>query len=69
MSDMRLKIFTNTQDSVEWSPHVVRYSRCEHLKEVILEFELLIFDNMSDTSCHYHLVRSVLEQYLLLFEC
>lgn len=41
----------------------------EHLEEVILEFELLIFNNMGDAPCHDHLVRPVLKQYLLLFEC
>jgi hypothetical protein len=40
----------------------------EHLEEVILEFELLIFNNMGDAPCHDHLVRPVLKQYLLLFE-
>ncbi len=69
MSDMRLKIFPNTQDCIERSPHVVRDSGSEHLKEVILEFELFVFNNMCYTPCHYHLVGSVLEQYLLLFEC
>ncbi len=41
----------------------------EHLKEVVLQFELLILYNVSDASRHYHLVGSVLKQYLLLLEC
>jgi len=69
VSDMWLKIFPNTKNSVKWSPHVVRDRGSEHLEEVILELELLVFDNMRDAPCHDHLVRSVLEQYLLLFEC
>ena len=35
---------------------------------MVLQLELLILNNMGDATSHYHLVRTVLEQYLLLLE-
>lgn len=61
MSDMWLKVFPDAKDGVEWSAHIVRYGSSEHLEEVILQFELLVFDNMGDTPYHDHLVRLILK--------
>ena len=69
MSDMGLKVFSYSENSVKWGAHIMGDCGSEHLEEVILEFELLIFNNMGDAPCHDHLVRPVLKQYLLLFEC
>ena len=41
---------------------------CQHLKEVILQLQLLILDKVGDALDHYHLVGDVLEQDLLLLE-
>ncbi len=40
----------------------------KHLKEVVLQFELFVFNDVSDAAGHDHFVRPVLKQYLLLLE-
>ena len=40
----------------------------KHFQEVILQFQLLVLDEMRDALDHDHLVRAVLEQDLLGFE-
>jgi hypothetical protein len=46
----------------------VRDSCCQHLKEVILQLQLLILDEVGDALDHDHVVGDVLEQDLLLLE-
>ena len=46
----------------------MRHRGCQHLKEVILQLQLLVLYEMSDALDHYHLVGDVLEQDSLLLK-
>ena len=46
----------------------MRDSGCQHLQEVILQLQLLVFDEVGDALDHDHVVGDVLEQDLLLFK-
>ena len=46
----------------------MRHCGRQHLKEVVLQLQLLVLDEMGDALDHNHLVGDVLEQDFLLFK-
>lgn len=60
--DVLLDIFAHAKYRIERCSHIMRDRGSKHLQVVILEFKLLILDEVSDAFSNDHLMLGVFEE-------